>query len=261
MAQDSSAPVLGQAVGFYRERVPLEALRPHFTRVWFNHIAPGPSRTAAIVPDGCLDLQWFNGVLRVAGPDREAKVEVLPGGTTVIGLRFQAGSAVPWLGVPASEIINERVPLEAFWEREARDLTEWANEARTVDGIARRLEAALARRAATVRPPNAIARSMFRLVGASRQPGNWVIRNLRDRLELSERTLRRHCHEAFGYGPKTLDRILRFQRFLRLAQSSHPGGLAALAVDAGYSDQAHLSREMRRLAGVTPSAIVTQLTG
>ena len=175
------------------------------------------------MPDGCLDLQWFNGVLRVAGPDREAKVEVLPGGTTVIGLRFQAGSAVPWLGVPASEIINERVPLEAFWEREARDLTEWANEARTVDGIARRLEAALARRAATVRPPNAIARSMFRLVGASRQPGNWVIRNLRDRLELSERTLRRHCHEAFGYGPKTLDRILRFQRFLRLAQSSRPG--------------------------------------
>jgi hypothetical protein len=82
MAQDSSAPALGQAVGSYRERVPLEALRPHLTRVWFNHIAPGPSRTAAVVPDGCLDLQWFNGVLRVAGPDREAKVEVLPGGTT-----------------------------------------------------------------------------------------------------------------------------------------------------------------------------------
>ena len=47
-----------------------------------------------------------------------------------------------------------------------------------------------------------------------------------DRLDVSPRTLRRHCQEAFGYGPKTLDRILRFQRFLGLARRAEAPRLA-----------------------------------
>jgi AraC-like DNA-binding protein len=68
---------------------------------------------------------------------------------------------------------------------------------------------------------------------------------------MSERTLRRRFDESFGYGPKTLDRILRYQRFLGLARAS-TGSAAMLAVDAGYSDQPHLVRESRRLTGSTP---------
>jgi AraC-like DNA-binding protein len=69
-------------------------------------------------------------------------------------------------------------------------------------------------------------------------------------LGLSERQLRRRFVDAVGYGPKTLARILRFQRFLALAGSGED--LARLALAAGYADQAHLTRETRRLAGRTP---------
>ena len=78
-------------------------------------------------------------------------------------------------------------------------------------------------------------------------------------LAMSERTLRRRFDESFGYGPKTLDRILRYQRFLRLARQS-PAPTAMLAVEAGYSDQAHLVRESRRLTGSTPLQIARMLT-
>ena len=61
--------------------------------------------------------------------------------------------------------------------------------------------------------------------------------------------------ESFGYGPKTLDRILRFHRFRRLRQASGNASTAVLAVEAGYADQAHLIRESRRLSGITPSAL------
>ncbi|MGT2492429.1 hypothetical protein ACU4GD_22685 [Cupriavidus basilensis] len=54
-------------------------------------------------------------------------------------------------------------------------------------------------------------------------------------LALSERTLRRRSIEHFGYGAKTLARILRFQHALTLARASAHGGLAALAADAGYA--------------------------
>jgi AraC-like DNA-binding protein len=69
-------------------------------------------------------------------------------------------------------------------------------------------------------------------------------------LGVSERQLRRRFADAVGYGPKTLARILRFQRFLTLAGDG--GELARLALQAGYADQAHLTRETRRLAGRTP---------
>ncbi|MER8384766.1 helix-turn-helix domain-containing protein [Mesorhizobium sp. M0166] len=68
------------------------------------------------------------------------------------------------------------------------------------------------------------------------------------------RTLRRRFDESFGYGPKTLDRILRYQRFLRLSSHSN-SSTAMLAAEAGYSDQAHLVRESRRLTGGTPRQI------
>jgi len=85
---------------------------------------------------------------------------------------------------------------------------------------------------------------------------------LADAVGLSTRQLHRRCTVAFGYGPATLARILRFQRFVRSALG---GGhhrsvpLAGLAACAGYADQAHLSRECRAITGETPSALIATL--
>jgi AraC-like DNA-binding protein len=70
-----------------------------------------------------------------------------------------------------------------------------------------------------------------------------------------ERTLRRRCTAALGYGPKTLDRILRFRRALRLIRSHVP--LADAARQAGYADQSYLTNECRRLANATPGELST----
>jgi AraC-like DNA-binding protein len=82
-------------------------------------------------------------------------------------------------------------------------------------------------------------------------------------LALSASQLRRRCLQAVGMSPKALQRTLRFQGFLALAQagtraSGRAGadGVAGLAVDVGYADQAHLSRECLRLTGLTPSRLL-----
>jgi transcriptional regulator GlxA family with amidase domain len=70
--------------------------------------------------------------------------------------------------------------------------------------------------------------------------------------------LLRRCVASLGYGPKTLDRILRFQRFRVLASlSDHT--LRELAAMTGYADQAHLNRECLRLAGETPAVLRDRL--
>jgi AraC-like DNA-binding protein len=89
--------------------------------------------------------------------------------------------------------------------------------------------------------------------------GRVSIPELTAALGLSERTLRRRCESAFGYGPKTLERILRFQQFLGLLRRSTAPRLAELAAASGFADQAHLTREVRRLGGLTPAAFKTQL--
>jgi AraC-like DNA-binding protein len=259
---DLTSMVLGQAAGDYCERAPIRFLRPHFACAWVNQIPFDRSCTLAIPPDGCIDLQWVNGALRIAGPDRGPKFECLPPGSTVLGLRFQAGSAGRWLNVSASEIVNQRLPLEIFWGLEARHIGDWVSEAPTLEGKARRLQLAIARKATMLdEAPDAIACQIFRLVDANRQPGTETLELLRNRLRMSERALRRKCLVAFGYGPKMLDRVLRFQRFLRASRAGEAAALASLASETGFSDQAHLSRETRRMAGLTPGTVLTQLTG
>ena len=70
------------------------------------------------------------------------------------------------------------------------------------------------------------------------------------------RQLRRRFHAAVGYGPKTLQRVCRFQRFVR--EVDEAGGrcdLALTAAEAGYADQSHLTRDCVELSGLTPAAL------
>jgi len=65
-------------------------------------------------------------------------------------------------------------------------------------------------------------------------------------------SLLRRFDATVGYGPKVLDRVLSLRRFMAAAGDD----LAQAAFDAGYADQAHLSRECSRLTGLTPAALV-----
>jgi AraC-like DNA-binding protein len=249
-------PVLAKRAGLYREARPAPALAPHLLCRWVHVIPRGPALPVAVVPDGCVDLLWVGDRLVVAGPDLTAAHPLLPPGDPVVAVRFRPGAALRWLGLPMSELTGRQVDLQEFrpW---ARDLADRIGEARTMAERMARLEVGLARIAPEIGPPAPEMALAFRWLG--RGPEEAGLAALRDRLGISERSLRRRCHEAFGYGPKTLDRILRFQRFLRLAAAGEEPGLSALAAGSGYSDQAHLTRETRRLSGLTPAVILGQL--
>jgi AraC-like DNA-binding protein len=75
-------------------------------------------------------------------------------------------------------------------------------------------------------------------------------------LAVSDRHLRRRFHDVVGYGPKTLQRVLRLRRFLALAERAGTGELARLAAEAGYADQPHLTRDCTELAGLAPAALL-----
>lgn len=76
------------------------------------------------------------------------------------------------------------------------------------------------------------------------------------RVGISERSLRRRCQDAFGYGSKTLERVLRLQRLLRIVRRHR--NLTDAALHAGYGDAPHLVRDARQLTGLSPRALVQQ---
>jgi AraC-like DNA-binding protein len=109
-----------------------------------------------------------------------------------------------------------------------------------------------------VAPADPIIGATVAAAARERADTKGIVRGLIDEFGWSERTLRRRCLDAFGYGPKTLERILRFQYFLRLlARDRTP--LSVLAIEAGYADQAHLAREVRRLSGQSPGKLMSEL--
>jgi AraC-like DNA-binding protein len=218
---------------------------------WERSVAPvGAPAAQRVLPDGCADLVWRGGELIVAGPDRAAFMSPLSPGETIVGLRLRPGIAGLVLGMPASELLGARPPLDAVWGRSGLELSERVEAAETAAGRRRSLEEAVLSRLERSDRPDRLVLAATRLLGL---PGSRVSA-LSRALGSSERQLLRRFDVAVGYGPKVLDRVLRFQRFVSGAAPVSRGeeGLARLAAELGYADQAHLTRECVRLSGLTP---------
>jgi AraC-like DNA-binding protein len=236
-------------------------LRHAIACLWAQVTPEGSARRGLILPDACTDLIWEPGRgAHVAGPDTGPVPTLLPAGTVIIGVRFRPAVGGAALGVPLSKLRDQRVGLADLHDGEARRLPGTLDPevavARVLDVAAglvadRAPDQALAWAAELLEDPQARTEDVAEQVG------------------LSERQLRRRCHDAVGYGPKTLQRVLRFRRFVAQidAAAANPRGprdpardLATMAARAGYADQAHLTRECRALAGLTPAALARQRT-
>ena len=224
-----------------------QALRDRLRCSWRFRQGDTDPLPAQVLPDGCVDLIWDGRVVFVAGPDRGASVATLAPGSVLSGVRLAAGAGASLLGVPLHAIADQRVALEALWDGRGRD---W--QARLEDSTEplALLHALCASRPFVADQPMAW---MFAQLAGDDAPR---MAELTSSLGISERTLRRRCQDAFGYGAKTLERILRLQRFLRIA-SGH-ATLTAAALQAGYGDAPHLVRDSRQLTGLSPRDLVRQ---
>lgn len=206
--------------------------------LWRSSPAPadGPKR---IVPDGCVDLVVSVDDVFVAGPDTLPWYSSLAAASALSGIRFQPGHAPRVLGIAADELRDQRVPLAELWGRRGRTAT-----GLLLDRPQALPDVVAAELAGSVADP--VVDALVRVLeeGASRvgvalaDPG------------VGERQLRRRFRAAVGYGPATFLRVARLQRAAGLA--GRFGDLASLAAEAGYADQAHLSRDCRSLTG-TPA--------
>lgn len=250
---------ISQFAGKYREWLPDAALREHVRCVWVNDLSQSQRQWLRVVPDGCADIVWTGRSLIVAGPDTQSILDRLPQGTVIVGIRFQPGAASTWLGLPLGQIVDRRVPLAELWRHETDQLFDEISGKRDVSDVAVALETSLLNKLSRVGPADRQIALLRRAAGDNCHPAGVPVDRLAAHMGISERTLRRRCVDAFGYGFKTLDRVFRFQRFMMLATHSWKGSLADLAARAGYADQAHMTREVQRMSSTSPGVLVSHL--
>jgi AraC-like DNA-binding protein len=92
------------------------------------------------------------------------------------------------------------------------------------------------------------------LADALRDDPNLQITEWADRLGLAAASVSRGFARAYGISPKRFRLEARVRHAARRLQFWH-GSLAALAVECGFADQAHMSRALSALTGFTPARL------
>jgi AraC-like DNA-binding protein len=256
----------------YREITPPASLRPHVRCIWR---LVGPRSVAAqpepIVPDGCVEMvlnvadafvrhtrhdacRSHTQPLRLVAGQITRAITIEPSGRVDLwGIRFHPWSAAAFLGVSGDELRDQFLTLEEArnpLESELRYLDDIEGDAARYDAIV----GALSRRANRIAAPDKLLSGLVNLAAEHREPLS--VRGLAKRAGVSTRRVQTLFRDGVGLSPKQLLRIARFQRALGLARSDATLSWSAVAVRAGYYDQAHLIHESNEIVGCTPSALL-----
>ncbi|MCP4134759.1 MAG: helix-turn-helix transcriptional regulator [bacterium] len=90
--------------------------------------------------------------------------------------------------------------------------------------------------------------------------GTISIKELRDKLCVTERTLERHFLKEIGVTAKQFARIIQFSSALQQMTDTDYVNLTEIAYDSGFSDQSHFIRSFKRYTGKTPKEYLQQIT-
>lgn len=155
------------------------------------------------------------------------------------------------LGMPMGELANRTVPIEDVLGALGHGLVQRIGEAPGWRERFALVDAALiALLSAAPAVDAGVAWSLGRIHSSG---GTAAIGELAADLGWSHRRFIARYRDSVGLPPKLVSRIVRFERVT--AQLRSGAGPAVAAAECGYFDQAHLAREVRELAGITPTEL------
>jgi len=214
----------------------------------------------------CLDV--YDGIAGsgrplgafVVGNQSRPSLTQLGGHQHGVQVELSAGAALALLG-PVGELNNAAVPIEEVLGRWAAGLVEqlghaatWEERFTLLDGVFSALDIP---DCAGISPEVSWLRCQLAASG-----GRARVEPLMDETGWSRRLVTERFRRQLGLAPKAYARIVRFQRAVGLLQKVRDGHtLADVAIECGYYDQSHLTRDFAALAGCAPTALMAESTG
>ena len=251
----------------YVLRRPAAPLREFIEHYWFVLDAAGESVDlhVEVFVDARADLIFnFGAPYRrevIAGPTNEIGASnfdaqrLVPirieqhGRVRVGGVRFHLGGVGPFTSAHLADRSGRTCPPQMVFGAEATGLEGELRGERDPDVAARLLDEFFLERLRRFGPHPAF----FRALDVARaSDGSADFAEMTDAAGLSRRHIERLFARELGFPPKTVARVLRFQRALKGLMTNPDGSLSALATSTGYYDQAHFIRDFKRFTGGIP---------
>ncbi|WP_406873236.1 helix-turn-helix transcriptional regulator [Aminobacter sp. P9b] len=214
-----------------------------------------------VLPDGRCDiiLRFDAGqkpitdvTVVITGPITRAYDVAIEPGMGFVGVRIRPGCFERIVGFEPADLANANL-IGADALSACPDLKMLCGAASDQNELVARLTAFVRHRTAWSRlPPAPLGRSVISAFHAS--GGRLRISEVADMHAISERTVQRLVVKATGLTPKAYAAVLQFHRALRLLRD-HRLSPASAALEAGFSDQAHMSRVFRRMGGFSPARL------
>lgn len=226
-------------------------------KVWMAPRRGGEGwRTYEILPDGNFDLLFVLSEtgcrVLYTGPYTELRRVRLFDRYEYFCVRFRPGRMPRVFDVAASDLVNSWAILPKVLGVSVDEIGETIFRAGDLDAK-RKLIETFFRKAAL---KSFLPEGPFLECAAAVDAAGGVIRvdELANQAGVTTRTLERMFLEHTGLSPKTFARMIRFQNALaRLRNGRTVSSLADLAVDCGYSDQAHFIKEFKTLSQRLPT--------
>lgn len=253
----------------YNEYQPSPLLSPYIDKYWVFKGKPEYGMRIHILPDGCVDFIFT--LDEVANSAKEGDLVMQPyrsyfvGPMTkylelvtysetvyMLGVRFLPCGLFRFMNLPLHELVNWRISTtdlpSIFDDSFAEKLCEKKSLRDRIVLLEDYLFQLLKRED---RVDRQIAYAVHSINSAY---GNLSIPFLANEVCLSQRHLERKFKMNTGFTPKEYSRIVKFRHAIGLLKSASEDSLLSTAVEAGYYDASHLSKEIKTLSGQPPSA-------
>jgi AraC-like DNA-binding protein len=234
-------------------RLPRTSLQPYVDYHWLVRWDVDEPYTQQVVPQPRIHVAAEHGRLVVHGVSRKPFSRTLTGRGHVLGASFRPGAFRPVLGGSVAGISGRVAPAGELLGPDDRGTaaTVLATEATVpmVEQFEQYLERVLPER------PDPVADEVAELVArAEHDRGLTRADALAVEAGMSLRSLQRLFSEYVGIRPKWVIQRFRLLDVAAAAHSGEPVDWAALALDLGFSDQAHLTRSFTQVVGTPPES-------
>jgi AraC-like DNA-binding protein len=261
----------------FLKHVPRSPLSQYVNLLWLYEGYTQPHAKERVLPTGEMQMvinlvdeqsciydrndtnryQTFRGPL-LSGAHSQYQVISTAAQAFVIGVHFRPGGGFPFLRMPAGELRDISVPLDALWGRGAIDLRDQLLEAATHEARFEILERVLlAELTRGLHRHGAVGFALRQFLAA---PHTTTISAVTERIGLSPKRFIQVFRDETGFTPKVFCRIRRFQQALDLMEGRKNVEWAKIALDCGYFDQAHFIHDFRAFSGINPTTYLAHQT-